>query len=105
VGESELLVHNSCSKGGKLISQEINDVVDRVFSNSNKLSHLIEGSANSVHRWESLVPDKNAADVLDIVKKVLEHGIEELYNGRTLTKVAEVTRDGVTKVFKSPMLW
>ncbi len=101
MGNGRLLVHNACSKGGKLISQKTNDVVDRVFSNSNKLSHLIDGSKNSVHRWESLVPDKNAADVLDIVKEVLEHGVDELYENGTktyTTKVSSVTRDGITKI-------
>jgi Bacterial toxin 35 len=84
------------SKGGKFISKEINDVVERVFSNTNKLNHLIDGSTNSVHSWETIVPNKNAADILDIVKETLQHGTDELYNG-TLTKVAKVTRNGITK--------
>jgi hypothetical protein len=50
VGNEGLLVHNACSKGGKIISQSINDIVDKVFSNPNKPDHLIEGSSNSMHR-------------------------------------------------------
>ena len=48
------------------------------FSES-KINHMINGSKNSSHSWEKLVPDKNWNDIKNIVNNVMENGVEGPY--------------------------
>lgn len=48
------------------------------FSES-KITHMINGSKNSSHSWEKLVPDKNWNDIKNIVNNVMENGVEGPY--------------------------
>ena len=58
VSELGVLVHNTCS-GINYLEQ-----LDK-FS-KNKIEHIINGSKNSNHRWEKLVPNKNWKDIKTI---------------------------------------
>ena len=45
----------------------------------NKINHIINGSNNSNHRWENLVPDKNWNDIKKIIAEVMNIGVEGPY--------------------------
>lgn len=45
----------------------------------NKINHMINGSKNSNHGWEKLVPDKNWNDIKNIVAEVMDSGVEGAY--------------------------
>lgn len=45
----------------------------------NKINHMINGSKNSNHGWENLVPDKNWNDIKNIIADVMENGVEGPY--------------------------
>lgn len=45
----------------------------------NKINHMINGSKNSNHGWEKLVPDKNWNDIKNIVAEVMDTGVEGPY--------------------------
>lgn len=40
---------------------------------------MINGSKNSNHGWENLVPDKNRSDIKDIIASVMDTGVEGPY--------------------------
>ena len=42
----------------------------------NKINHMIDGSKNSNHGWEKLVPDKNWSDIKNIIADVMDTGVE-----------------------------
>ena len=45
----------------------------------NKINHMIDGSKNSNHGWEKLVPDKNWSDIKNIIADVMDTGVEGPY--------------------------
>ena len=45
----------------------------------NKINHMINGSKNSNHGWEKLVPDKNWSDIKNIIANVMDTGVEGPY--------------------------
>ena len=45
----------------------------------NKINHMINGSKNSNHGWENLVPDKNWSDIKNIIANVMDTGVEGPY--------------------------
>lgn len=45
----------------------------------NKINHIINGSKNSNHGWEKLVPDKNWSDIKNIIANVMDTGVEGPY--------------------------
>ena len=45
----------------------------------NKINHMINGSKNSNHGWEKLVPDKNWSDIKNIIADVMDTGVEGPY--------------------------
>ena len=45
----------------------------------NKINHIINGSKNSNHGWENLVPDKNWGDIKNIIARVMDTGVEGPY--------------------------
>ena len=45
----------------------------------NKINHIINGSKNSIHGWEKLVPDKNWNDIKNIIVNVMDNGVEGPY--------------------------
>lgn len=47
----------------------------------NKIKHVIEGSVGSNHKWEKLVPDKNWGAIREVIKDVLQGGIQSNYKG------------------------
>lgn len=40
---------------------------------------MINGSKNSNHGWENLVPDKNRSGIKDIIASVMDTGVEGPY--------------------------
>ena len=75
------------------------------FSNPNKVNKIINGSANTNHKWELLVPDKNPNDIADIIKEALEYGITTPYKPSASSKVLSVTRNGQTHVVEVPFVY
>lgn len=45
----------------------------------NKINHMIDGSKNSNHGWEKLVPDKNWSDIKNIIADAMDTGVEGPY--------------------------
>ncbi|MCD9612238.1 RHS repeat domain-containing protein, partial [Tenacibaculum maritimum] len=90
---------NTFKGGTDDAANTIGNLVDDVFAK--KAEHVIEGSKNSVHNWESLVPDKNPTKIKEIVKNVLEKGVDVPYK-RGQAKSLDVTIDGVTKNVQVP---
>ena len=45
----------------------------------NKINHMIDGSKNSNHGWEKVVPDKNWSDIKNIIADVMDTGVEGPY--------------------------
>lgn len=45
----------------------------------NKINHMINGSKNSNHGWEKLVPDKNWSDIKNIIVNVMDTEVEGPY--------------------------
>ena len=45
----------------------------------NRINHIINGSKNSNHGWEKLVPDKNWSDIKNIIANVMDTGVEGPY--------------------------
>jgi hypothetical protein len=80
-------------------STKIGNLVDKVFEK--KATHIIEGSENSIHNWEVLVPDKNPNKIKEIVKTVLEKGKDVSYK-RGQAKSMNITANGVTKEVQVP---
>ncbi|WP_368201164.1 polymorphic toxin type 35 domain-containing protein [Agathobacter rectalis] len=52
----------------------------------NKINHMIDGSKNSNHGWEKLVPDKNWSDIKNIIADVMDTGVEGPYKSVFLKK-------------------
>ena len=52
----------------------------------NKINHMIDGSKNSNHGWEKLVPDKNWSDIKNIIADVMDTGAEGPYKSVFLKK-------------------
>ena len=50
--------------------------------NDNNINHIKNGSKNSNHKWEKLVPDKNWEKMKKIIREVLENGNEKEKNSR-----------------------
>ena len=44
-----------------------------------KINHIINGSKNSNHGWEKVIPDKNWNDIKNIIAKVMDTGVEGAY--------------------------
>lgn len=63
------------AKGGK--SSKFMKQLDDM--SQNKINHIIEGSKNSNHGWEHLVPDKDWNKIKGLVAKVMDTGIEGPY--------------------------
>jgi len=100
------------------INKPINPVVQDAFDKSqilyhlesldeNKIKHIIEGSANSNHKWEKLVSDKNWNDIKKIIKEVLETGSDDSYKRikskiknikGEIVEVAYIEKDGIIKI-------
>ena len=55
----------------------------------NKINHMIDGSKNSNHGWEKLVPDKNWSDIKNIIADVMDTGVEGPYKS-VLSKKATI---------------
>ena len=53
----------------------------------NKINHMIDGSKNSNHGWEKLVPDKNWSDIKNIIADVMDTGVEGPYKSVFSKKV------------------
>ncbi len=67
--------------------------------NDNKMRHLIEGSADSNHKWEKLVPDKNWDSIKSIIHEVLETGEEISYKTGT-SKVKTIKGEQIQVTYK-----
>lgn len=67
--------------------------------NSNKISHIIEGSKGSNHQWEKLVPDKNWNDIKNIIGEVMETGGDVIYKNGT-SKVKLINGELVQVTYK-----
>ena len=52
----------------------------------NKINHMIDGSKNSNHGWEKLVPDKNWSDIKNIIADAMDTGVEGPYKSVFLKK-------------------
>jgi hypothetical protein len=76
-------------------------LVDDVFTKSDRVNHIIEGSANSNHFWEILSPSKNPEEIKDIIKEVLKKGDDVPYK-RGQAKSLNVTRNGITREVQVP---
>ena len=50
--------------------------------NDNNINHIKNGSKNSNHKWEKLVPDKNWEKMKKIIREVLENGNEKEKNSK-----------------------
>ncbi len=85
----------------QLKSTKIDKMVDKVFTT--KAQHVINGSNNSVHNWETLVPDKNPEKIKAIIKSVLENGTDVAYK-RGQAKSMQITVNGVTKEVQVPYI-
>ena len=55
----------------------------------NKINHMIDGSKNSNHGWEKLVPDKNWSDIKNIIADAMDTGVEGPYKS-VLSKKATI---------------
>ncbi len=55
----------------------------------NKISHIINGSSNSNHRWDELVPDLNWTDISNIINEVMVKGTESSYKS-VFSKTLEI---------------
>lgn len=74
----------------------------------NKINHIINGSKNSNHGWEKIVPDKNWNDIKDIIVEVMKTGVEgpykSVFSKRALINRFEVEvtytklRNGIVKI-------
>ena len=93
VSNRSLLVHNNCDA--------ISSSITKVFGDSRRLNHFIHGGKNSVHRWESLVPDLNPSEISKIADDVLRNGRVVPYKSGQ-SKVLSVTSNGVTKEVQIP---
>jgi hypothetical protein len=71
VSELGVLVHNSCYVEKYL--KQLNN-----FS-ENKINHIINGSRNSNHKWEKVVPKKDWKEIKKIIVKVMTIGNESPY--------------------------
>ena len=67
--------------------------------NSNKISHIIEGSKSSNHKWEKLIPDKNWNDIKNIISEVMETGGDVVYKNGT-SKVKLINGELVQVTYK-----
>jgi len=88
----------------KIVKQTINhldDLVDNIFTKSDKVHHIIEGSKKSNHFWELLSPSKNPEEIKDIIKEVLKNGSDIPYKSG-FAKSLKVTRNGVTREVQVP---
>ena len=77
----------------KMLTDTIGDTVEQVVEGGSsfkymeqldnfsekKINHMINGSKNSNHSWEKLVPDKNWSDIKNIVNNVMDNGVEVPY--------------------------
>ena len=88
---------------GKLFSKNkaIKTAINEVFENPKRLQHFIHGSKNSVHQWETLIPDLNPNEISKIVEKVLKNGSKVPYKSG-YSKVMSITKNGVTKQVEIP---
>ena len=59
--------------------RQISEQLDNL--QSNKIHHIIEGSKNSNHLWETLVPDKNWNDIKQIIFTTMLNGTEMTHKG------------------------
>lgn len=65
---------------GKLRNPRVSKYIEQLDNMSpNKINHVINGSKNSTHNWEKLVPDKNWDDIKNIIADVMETGVEGPY--------------------------
>jgi hypothetical protein len=92
---------NIISGGGKIIYKEINDIVNSVFQNPNKVNKIINGSENTDHLWHLIVPDKNPNGIADIVKETLQYGADVPYK-TVSSKVLNVTRNSNSHTVQVP---
>ena len=65
----------------------------------NKINHMIDGSKNSNHGWEKLVPDKNWSDIKNIIADAMDTGVEGPYKS-VLSKKSPEFR--ILKIKRSP---
>ncbi len=77
---------------------KIGNLVDDVFAQSD---HVINGSKNSNHLWEVLVPDKNPEKIKAIIVDVLENGKTIKYGQSGTAKVLDITENGTTRQVKA----
>ena len=71
---------SSINNNEKSSNASNNDNLDEL--NDNDINHIKNGSKNSNHKWEKLVPDKNWEKMKKIIREVLENGNEKEKNSR-----------------------
>ena len=71
---------SSINNNEKSSNASNNDNLDEL--NDNNINHKKNGSKNSNHKWEKLVPDKNWEKMKKIIREVLENGNEKEKNSR-----------------------
>ena len=71
---------SSINNNEKGLNASNNDNLDEL--NDNDINHIKNGSKNSNHKWEKLVPDKNWEKMKNIIREVLENGNEKEKNSR-----------------------
>ena len=71
---------SSINNNEKGLNASNNDNLDEL--NDNDINHIKNGSKNSNHKWEKLVPDKNWEKMKKIIREVLENGNEKEKNSR-----------------------
>lgn len=60
-----------------LPASKVRETIDKIDSNT--IHHIINGSKNSNHRWDNLVPNKNWDVIKEIIADVMENGAEQPY--------------------------
>ena len=68
--------------------------------NENKIKHILEGSANSNHKWEKLVSNKNWDDIKKIIKDVMETGKEGTYKTNAMCRTKIINGEKVEVIYK-----
>jgi len=90
---SKRVTRNAARAAKEQILQELNRL------NSNKINHIINGSKNSNHKWEKLVPNKNWSRIKNIIMEVLETGEVEPYKTGT-SRIKMINHELVQVTYK-----
>ena len=86
---AEKISYENVKISGKIIENNSPYLEQLNNMSENKINHIINGSKNSNHGWEKLVPDKNWSDVKEIIVDVMDNGVEGSYKS-VFSKTATV---------------